>query len=125
MNCIDIYLGVEMSVYPILLHTGACLWYVFFWNNFLSNGSNQKESDWDPRYRDIHEMGSRFLTNWNLVNNLMILIFICFYIYIPKGQNCCSLLLRIYVDTILSNLCYSQYITYIICYTYLNKYKVY
>lgn len=76
MNCIDIYLGVEMSVYPILLHAGACLWYVFFWNNFLSNGSNQKESDWDPRYRDIHEMGTRFLTNWNLVNNFIILIFI-------------------------------------------------
>ncbi|XP_001951281.1 androgen-dependent TFPI-regulating protein-like isoform X1 [Acyrthosiphon pisum] len=55
-----------MSVYPILLHAGACLWYVFFWNNFLNNGSGKKESDWDPRYRDIHEMGTRFLTNWNL-----------------------------------------------------------
>ncbi|XP_025191440.1 androgen-dependent TFPI-regulating protein-like [Melanaphis sacchari] len=55
-----------MSIYPMLLHAGACLWYVFFWNNFLANGKDQKESDWDPRYRDIHEMGTRFLTNWNL-----------------------------------------------------------
>jgi len=69
-----------MSVYPILLHAGACLWYVFFWNNFLANGSGQKESDWDPRYRDIHEMGSRFLTNWNLVNKFIVLNFE-YYIY--------------------------------------------
>lgn len=55
-----------MSVYPILLHAVACLWYVFFWNQFLSVRHN--EEDWDPRYRDIHEMGTRFLTNWNLVN---------------------------------------------------------
>lgn len=55
-----------MSVYPILLHVVACLWYVFFWNKFLSVRGN--EDDWDPRYRDIDEMGTRFLTNWNLVN---------------------------------------------------------
>lgn len=67
-----------MSVYPILLHTGACLWYVFFWNNFLTNGSGQKESDWDPKYRDIHEMGTRYLTNWNLVIKFIVLIFVCY-----------------------------------------------
>ncbi|XP_025409637.1 androgen-induced gene 1 protein-like isoform X3 [Sipha flava] len=57
--------GIEMSAYPMLLHTVACLWYVFFWSNFLSN-SQTNEEDWDPKYRDINEMGYRFLTNWNL-----------------------------------------------------------
>jgi hypothetical protein len=59
-----------MSAYPMLLHTVACLWYVFFWSNFLSN-SQTNEEDWDPKYRDINEMGYRFLTNWNLVNHLI------------------------------------------------------
>lgn len=57
-----------MSAYPILLHVTACLWYIFFWSNFLNNASDKKESDWDPKYRDVEEMGCRFLTNWNLVN---------------------------------------------------------
>lgn len=75
-----------MSVYPILLHAGACLWYAFFWNNFLANGSDKKESDWDPRYRDIHEMGYRFLTNWNLVIKIIVLILV-YYIFCITVKN--------------------------------------
>jgi len=75
-----------MSVYPILLHAGACLWYVFFWSNFLTNGSGKKESDWDSRYRDIHEMGTRFLTNWNLVIKIIVLIFV-YYIFCITVNN--------------------------------------
>ncbi|XP_025409634.1 androgen-dependent TFPI-regulating protein-like isoform X2 [Sipha flava] len=65
MHCKYLFNGIEMSAYPMLLHTVACLWYVFFWSNFLSN-SQTNEEDWDPKYRDINEMGYRFLTNWNL-----------------------------------------------------------
>jgi len=58
-----------MSAYPLLLHVVSCLWYYFFWNNFLAAGQNEeKQGDWDPKYRNVQEMGSRFLTNWNLVN---------------------------------------------------------
>lgn len=59
-----------MSAYPLLLHTVASLWYVFFWNNFLAAGQT-KSKEWDPKYRDIQEMGYRFLTNWNLVNQFI------------------------------------------------------
>ncbi|XP_050424840.1 androgen-dependent TFPI-regulating protein-like [Adelges cooleyi] len=54
-----------MSVYPILLHTVACGWYAFFWNEFLSISKEDTE-EWHPRYQDIHELGCRYLTNWNL-----------------------------------------------------------
>lgn len=57
-----------MSVYPLLLHIVACLWYIFFWNNFLGNGGN--EENWHPKFRDIQDIGTRYLTNWNLVSNV-------------------------------------------------------
>lgn len=66
-----------MSAYSLLLHAVACLWYVFFWNNYLSNGQ-QHEGNWDPKYQDIHEMGCRFLTNWNLVSYLIYFEFLNF-----------------------------------------------
>jgi len=53
-----------MTVYSLLLHVVACLWYIFFWNKFLIIPPNKNE--WDLKYRDIREMGPRFLTNWNL-----------------------------------------------------------
>lgn len=57
-----------MSAYPLSLHVIGCLWYYFFWNNFLAAGRNEPSEDWHPKYRNVQEMGCRFLTNWNLVN---------------------------------------------------------
>lgn len=65
-----------MSVHPIVLHVTACLWYVYFWNNYLAD-NDILHDEWDPQYKKIHELGSRYLTNWNLVN-----IFTVFKIYL-------------------------------------------
>lgn len=64
-----------MSAYPLLLHIVACLWYILFWNHFLNNFSDK--DDLDPVVSGIHEMGTRFLTNWNMVNQFNLDFFIC------------------------------------------------
>lgn len=60
-----------MSAYPLLLHVVSCLWYYVFWNNFLTTSQDGDKSNWDPKYQNVHEMSTRFLTNWNLVNKFM------------------------------------------------------
>ncbi|VVC45200.1 Hypothetical protein CINCED_3A017152 [Cinara cedri] len=54
-----------MSALPILLHMVACLWYMVFWNHYLAERAIPEE-EWDPQYKNIHDMGYRYLTNWNL-----------------------------------------------------------
>ncbi|XP_050534851.1 androgen-dependent TFPI-regulating protein-like [Daktulosphaira vitifoliae] len=54
-----------LAIYPLLLHVVACGWYYFFWDQFLKAG-NGNSKNWNPKYRDVNEMGYRFLTNWNL-----------------------------------------------------------
>ncbi|XP_050426253.1 androgen-dependent TFPI-regulating protein-like [Adelges cooleyi] len=57
-----------MSVYPILLHTVACGWYVFFWyQNQLSVSPTEDKEEWHPLYRNLIEFRFRFFTNWNLI----------------------------------------------------------
>lgn len=82
-----------MSAYSIVLHVVACLWYVFFWSNFLAVGQN--ENDWDPKYRDIHEMGNRFLTNWNLVNQFSFYILLL----INARKNHYTIRITCFIDT--------------------------
>ncbi|XP_050426633.1 androgen-dependent TFPI-regulating protein-like [Adelges cooleyi] len=58
-----------MSVYPILLHTVACGWYVFFWNQILDSflTTTKDKGEWHPMYQNLVEFRFRFFTNWNLI----------------------------------------------------------
>ncbi|XP_050426335.1 androgen-dependent TFPI-regulating protein-like [Adelges cooleyi] len=55
-----------MSVYPILLHTVACGWYVILWNQIYLLPTKDKE-EWHPVYQHFNEYRLRFFTNWNLI----------------------------------------------------------